>query len=281
MPFQVAEAESLVGSVLPVAKAGFGGAYGLILSRAPATQYNARMGGDLRLDPTRAVCWGACRFKPHASGDSANRFNRRWSMLGVVVGGPGQVFRVVAGDPRRQLQDLLAAEAPRTARGAPVSRQTWSWRATTLGRAKPCEAGRYYFITATGVSARPCAGRLLVNHCPTQIDDRFPRLLAAAADRAGETGTLGGWALRGFLRLHSVSPRPQRRSCSTRHNWCIDRRVLVYAPPLCEWVGPHLGPSPPFPPITAEPLSRATEAASRSDRAQLVRAAFVSFRTVG
>ena len=78
---------------------------------------------------------------------------------------------------------------------------------------------------------------------PAEIDRSFP---IAALRRIAATGALGGWTIRRLLpvaqRIAAASGSPAAFMLRWARELVVDRTVLVYAPPLCERVGPRLGP---------------------------------------
>ena len=260
-PVAEADVRVLVGSVLPHLQAGFGGGYKLIF---PGTSHRTTLGAlhrqgigpgagqHLGADPTdnpmrQAIRAAAGRIGPCVS-------------VSHLVGAPGAVLRVCAGHPDA-VQGILSAEARRrfeAPAGDPADlivagNHPWpgdplmSFKVLLQHRAA-CRAG--------GV----LAGFFWTD--PTEIDRSFP-LFALRAIAA--TGSPGGWLLRrGLAMADRVSGSLGLASAFMTH-WAralvVDRTVLVYAPPLCDRLGPHLGPVRLFSDQSA--LWRAAETALR------------------
>ena len=124
-PVAEADLRILVGSVLPHLQAGFGGGYKLIF---PGTSHRSTLGALHRQglggrSDAAGLLGGDAAENPmrQAIHAAAERLGPCWS-ISHLVGGPGQVFRVVAGHPER-VQDLLAAEARRRLPGTPTRRR--------------------------------------------------------------------------------------------------------------------------------------------------------------
>jgi hypothetical protein len=242
-PVARADQRILIGSVLPHLQAGFGGGYKLIF---PGTSHRSTLGaihskglgaGDAgRLlgsvadaNPMRlAIRAAAAKLGPCTS-------------ISHILGAPGQIFRVRSGHPDA-VQDDLAAEVRRRycARESPtadlVAAGNHPWPGDPLQSFKVLLQHR--------AAGRP--GGVLIGFFwtdPEEIDRSFPMgaLRAIAA-----SGVVGGWAIRRGLTLAD-------RVASTLHaksefliRWArelvVDRTVLVYAPPLHDRIGGHLGP---------------------------------------
>ncbi len=135
-PVAEADLRILIGSVLPHLQAGFGGGYKLIF---PGCSHRTTLGalhrqglggdaglllgGDPDLNPMRAAIRSAARLLPGPC-----------FSISHLMGGPGQVFRVEAGDVDA-VQRTLAAEAGRRFRARMHPWPTWWSRAMTPGRA--------------------------------------------------------------------------------------------------------------------------------------------------
>ncbi len=78
---------------------------------------------------------------------------------------------------------------------------------------------------------------------PEEIDRSFP---INVLRRIAATGAFGGWAIRRVLpmaqRVTSAMGSPAAFMLRWACELVVDRSVLVYAPPLCERIGPRLGP---------------------------------------
>lgn len=243
-PVAEADLRILVGSVLPHLQAGFGGGYKLIF---PGTSHRstlgalhhqglgagsnaaALLGGDATSNPMRqAIHEAACKLGPC------------WS-VSHLIGGLGEVLRVIAGHPE-PVQELLSAEArkrfcaPRAPAAELIIAGNYPWPGDPMQSFKVLLHHR--------AACRP--GGVLVGLFwtnPDEIDRSFPITLLRGI---AATGAAGGWAIR---RLLPVAERAAKRAGSPAAfmlRWAselvIDRTVLVYAPPLYRRVGPRLGP---------------------------------------
>lgn len=244
-PVAEADVRVLIGSVLPHLQAGFGGGYKLIFPGAshrstlgalhaqglrgkhlPAERL---LGGDLAANPMRrAICAAAERIGPCLS-------------ISHLIGAPGEVLRVCAGHPDA-VQEALAAEA-RARLAVPVEppadmivagNHPWP--------GDPMQSFKVLLHHRAG--CRP--GGVLAGFFwtdPAEIDRSFPlsllRLIAS-------TGSLGGGTIRHGLRfadrLLSATGSPSAFMLHWARELVVDRAVLVYAPPLHDRLGPHLGP---------------------------------------
>ena len=233
-PVAEADLRILIGSVLPHLQAGFGGGYKLIL---PGTSHRTTLGAlhrqglDGQSDPA-GLLGERCGRQPDAASDPC----RSRAARTVLVDQPpcsavmGQVFRIVAGHPER-VQDLLAAEARRRLQ-APTGtrRQTWSWRATTPGRATRCKASKCCFTTA-----RPAGPAVCWSACsgPTPLRSiaRSPSPPCGASRRQapGEDGRSGGCCRR-LRRIVGASGSPAAFMLHWACELVVDRTVLVLRP---------------------------------------------------
>ena len=159
-PVARADLRILIGSVLPHLQAGFGGGYKLIF---PGTSHRSTLGalhrqgltgdgdaglllgGDAATNPMRrAIQEAAGRLGPCLS-------------ISHLIGGPGQVFRVLSGRPE-PVQDILASEAKERFRAPPSQPpRTSSWRVIIPGRAIPCRASRSCCTTGRPASPAACS----------------------------------------------------------------------------------------------------------------------------
>jgi hypothetical protein len=237
----------LVGSVLPHLQAGFGGGYKLIF---PGTCHRSTLGAlhrqGLGGDAGRLL-GGEAEGNPMrcAIREAAGLLRRRGRgpcfSVSHLLGDPGQVLFVAAGSVD-VVQDLLAAEA------------------------------RHRFEAPAGVPADvlvagndPWPGdpmqsfKVLLNHRaasrrdgvlvgffwtdPAEIDRSFP---LPALRAIAMSGSFGGWLARRSLsladRIVSATQSPSAFMVRWARELVVDRTVHVYAPPLRERLGPHLGP---------------------------------------
>ncbi len=243
-PVADANLRILVGSVLPHLQAGFGGGYKLIF---PGTSHRTtlgtlhRQGLEGKSNPARLLgSTAADNPMRQAIHDAAKRLGPCWS-ISHLMGGQGQVFRVVAGDPER-VQDLLATEATRRFHARPsipadlivVGNHPWpgdpmqSFK-VILQHREACRSG--------GVMV----GMFWTD--PGEIDRSFP---ITAMRAIAATGASGGWAIRRLLpvarRIIAARGSPTEFMLRWACELVVDRTVLVYSPPLHHRLGPRLGP---------------------------------------
>jgi hypothetical protein len=236
----------LIGSVLPHLQAGFGGGFKLIF---PGTSHRStlgalhrqgllgRSGSDVAGLLGSHAAENPMRLAIHAA---AERLGPCWS-ISHLVGGPGQVFRVLAGQPER-VQDRLAAEvrrrfqAPTGAQADLVIAGNHPW---------PGDPMQSFKVLLNHRAACRPGGQLvgLFWTDPEEISRSFPitalRAIAAA-------GACGGWAIRRFVpmaqHLAASAGSPAAFMIRWARELVVDRTVLVYAPALYHRLGPQLGP---------------------------------------
>ncbi len=244
-PVASADLRIMVGSVLPHLQAGFGGGYKLIF---PGTSHRSTLaalhrkglGGDhagrlLGSDATgnpmrRAIRSAAARLGPCLS-------------ISHLLGPPGTVLHVAAGHPD-PVQDRLAAEARRRFRAPEMDPSTVD---VVVAGNDPWPGDpmmSFKVLLQNRAAGRP--GGVLVGFFrtdPGEIDRSVPMstLRGIAA-----TGMAGGWAIRRGLavvdRVVSTLHTPSEFLIRWARELVVDRTVLVYAPPLHDKIGPHLGP---------------------------------------
>lgn len=245
-PVARADVRVLIGSVLPHLQAGFGGGYKLIF---PGCSHRktlgalhkqgldgegaaALLGGDVRKNPMRAAIRDAAQLLPGPC-----------FSISHVLGPPGQIFQVLAGEVDRVQEVLSDGVLRRYAAtfGADdladvliVGNHPWP--------GDPMQS--FKALLNHRASGQP--GGVLVGFFwtdPDEIDRSFPlpALRAIAA-----TGSVGGWVVQRGLRLAdqivSTLRSPSRFMLRWARELVADRAVLVYAPPLRERLGPRLGP---------------------------------------
>ena len=148
---------------------------------------------------------------------------------------------MVAGDPER-VQDLLAADASRRLQAPPSAPADLIVAGNHPWPGDPMQS--FKVLLQHRAACRP--GGVLVGLFwtdPAEIARSFPisvlRWIAA-------TGALGGWTIRRLLpaaqRIVAASGSPAAFMLRWACELVVDRTVLVYAPPLCERLGPRLGP---------------------------------------
>jgi len=234
----------LVGSVLPHLQAGFGGGYKLIF---PGTSHRSTLGA-LHRQGLEGGSSAAGLLGDDAAGNpmrqaihaAAERLGPCWS-ISHLVGGLGQVLRIVAGHPE-PVQNLLAAEARRRFQAPPAAPADLVVAANHPWPGDPMQS--FKVLLHHRAACRPggvLAGLFWTD--PDEIDRSFPitvlRLIAA-------TGGFGGWTIRCLLpiaqRIVAASGSPASFMLHWARELVVDRTVLVYSPALRERVGPRLGP---------------------------------------
>ena len=243
-PVARASLRILVGSVLPHLQAGFGGGYKLVF---PGTCHRTTLGGlhregiGGRAEPMGLLgdraAGNAMRQAIHAA---ATLLGPCWS-VSHLSGGHGQVFRIVAGHPKR-VQDLLAEEAIRRlqAPAAPAAEIIVAGNHPWPG--DPMQS----FKVLLHHRAACRLGGVLVGLFwtdPNEIDRSFP---ITALKYVAATGRLGAWNIRRLLPLARGIARAAGSPTAFMMHWAcelvVDRTVLVYAPALHAQIGPQLGP---------------------------------------
>jgi hypothetical protein len=243
-PVAQADLRILIGSVLPHLQAGFGGGYKLIF---PGTSHRSTLGalheqglmgggdaggllgGDAATNPMRlAIRQAGALLGPCIS-------------IGHLMGGPNQVFQVIAGDPEA-VQNKLASEArirfqaPAAEPAEIVVAGNHPWPGDPMQSFKVLLHHR--------AASRP--GGVLVGLFwtdPREIDRSFPR---KALSFISATGAPGGWAIRRMVPAAEFALAATRSPRAFMLRWAreliVDRTVLVYAPTLHQHLGPRLGP---------------------------------------
>jgi hypothetical protein len=259
-PVAEADLRVLVGSVLPHLQAGFGGGSKLIF---PGCSHRATLGalhrqglgghadaarllgGDVASNPMRQAIRHAAAL---LRGPSVS--------VSHVLGAPGQVFRVAAGDVER-VQGVLSDEARRRFEAGPaepadlVVAGNFPWPGDPLMSFKALINHR-----SAGRPGGVLAGLFWTE--PGEIDRSMPlgALRAIAA-----SGAAGGWLIRRGLkaadRVLAALRHPARFMLRWARELVADRTVLVYSPPLHARIGPRLGPVRVF--AELEPLWDAAE----------------------
>ncbi len=234
----------LISSVLPHLQAGFGGGYKLIF---PGTSHRSTLGALHRrgLDG-RAGADGL--LGDDAAGNpmrraiqaAALRLGPCWS-ISHLVGGSGQVLRIVAGHPER-VQDLLAAEARRRFQAPLAAPADLVVAGNHPWPGDPMQS--FKVLLHHRAACRPggvLAGLFWTD--PAEIDRSFP---IGVLRQIASTGGWGGWTIQKLLpiaqRIVAASGSPAAFMLHWARELVVDRTVLVYAPPLYERIGPRLGP---------------------------------------
>jgi lactate racemase len=234
----------LVGSVLPHLQAGFGGGYKLIF---PGTSHRTTLGGlhhegigsrskpaGLLGDPAEG---NAMRQAIHAA---AALLGPCWS-VSHIVGGRGQVFQVVAGQPE-QVQDILAKEAKRRLQAAEAPLADLVVAGNDPWPGDPMQSFKVLLHhRAACRSGGVLAGLFWTD--PDEIDRSFP---ISALKCIAATGRSGDWSIRRLLPLaHRIARTAGSPAAFMMHWACelvVDRTVLVFSPTLHARIGPRLGP---------------------------------------
>jgi nickel-dependent lactate racemase len=243
-PVAEANLRILIGSVLPHLQAGFGGGCKLIF---PGTSHRTTLaalhqqGLQAGADAARLL-GGNAADNPmrQAVNGAAALLGPCWS-ISHLIGGQGQVFRVLAGDPE-QVQDLLAAEAKRRLQvpSAPMSDLVvvgnYPWPGDPMQSFKVLLHHR--------AANRP--GGVLVGLFWTDLEEIARSFPIGLLRQIVATGAWGGVAIRGLLplaqRFASLSHSPATFMLRWACELVTDRTALVYAPPLRDRLGPWLGP---------------------------------------
>jgi hypothetical protein len=248
-PVAQADLRILISSVLPHLQAGFGGGYKLIF---PGACHRTTLGSLHRLgledrSDGAVLLGGDAASNPmrQAIRAAALRLGACWS-ISHVIGGPGQLFQVLAGDPEK-VQDLLALEVRRRFL-VPCSSPTdlvvagnYPWPGD------PMQSFKVLFHHQAACRR----GGALVGFFwtdPEEVDRSIPSaVLRAVAALRG----LGAWAIRRSLPMAHRIAAGRRSPAAFMLHWArelvVDRTVLVYAPPLCKRLGSWLGPVRLFP----------------------------------
>jgi hypothetical protein len=243
-PVAEADLRILVGSVLPHLQAGFGGGYKLIF---PGTSHRSTLGALHRQGLTRGGDAGGLLGGDASRNPMRQAIHEAANLLGPcvsishLIGGPGQVFLVIAGRPG-VVQDHLATaarkrfQAPESALADLVVVGNWPLPGDPMQSFKTLLNHR--------AASRP--GGVLVGLFwtdPDEIDRSFSR---ATMRLIASTGAAGGWMIRHLVSLaqHTMSAVGSPSSFMLRwaRELVVDRTVLIYSPPLHASIGSRLGP---------------------------------------
>ena len=243
-PVAEAHLRILIGSVLPHLQAGFGGGYKLIF---PGTSHRTTLGAlhgqglEGRSDASGLLGCDAdgnpMRRAIHAA---AERLGPCFS-ISHLIGGPGQIFRVMTGHPGR-VQDRLSDEARRRfqAPAAPPADVIVAGNHPWPG--DPMQS--FKVLLHHRAACRP--GGALVGLFWTDPDEIGRSFPVASLRRIAATGAWGGWAIRRLVpiaqRVSAAAGSPAAFMIRWARELVVDRNVLVYAPPLHDLIGPRLGP---------------------------------------
>jgi len=243
-PVARAKLRILVGSVLPHLQAGFGGGYKLIF---PGTSHRSTLGALHRQGLTGEGDAGRLLGGDPANNPMRQAIGEAAGLLGPcfsmshLLGGPGQILRVLAGDPE-MIQERLAVEArsrfqaPEAAPADIVVAGNHPW---------PGDPMQSFKVLLHHRSACKPGGVLvgLFWTDPKEIDRSFPR---SAMHLIAASGAPGGWATRRLVsmveRAMSAAGSPSAFMLRWARELVVDRSVMVYSPALHALVGPRLGP---------------------------------------
>jgi hypothetical protein len=158
-----------------------------------------------------------------------------------LVGGPGQILHVMAGHPR-PVQDRLAALARRRFQAPPSAPADLVVAGNHPWPGDPMQS--FKVLLQHRAASRP--GGVLVGLFWTDPDEIGRSFPIAALRRIGAMGVCGGWAIRRLIPMAqgiaSAAGSPAAFMLRWARELVVDRTVLVYAPPLRDCLGPHLGP---------------------------------------
>lgn len=245
-PVAEADLRVLIGSVLPHLQAGFGGGYKLIL---PGTSHRSTLGALHRQGLVGSHGTDASTL---LGGDASDNPMRRtihaaagllgpcWS-ISHLIGGPVQVFRVLAGRPE-SVQNALASEARRRFRSPVAEPADVVIAGNHPWPGDPMQS--FKVLLHHRAACRP--GGALVGLFwtdPAEIGRSFP---VGALRRIAATGSLGAWGIRHLIPAAQHAAAMAGSPAAFMIRWArelvVDRDVLVYAPPLRQQIGPRLGP---------------------------------------
>ena len=233
-PVAQADLRILIGSVLPHLQAGFGGGYKLIF---PGTSHRSTLGALHRQGLTGSADAGGLLGGDAASNPMRQAIHQAAALLGPcvsishLIGGPGQIFRVVVGRPE-VVQDRLAAEARRRFQAPPTAPADLVVAGNHPWPGDPMQS--FKVLLHHRAASKP--GGVLIGLFwtdPDEIDRSFPRtaMRLIAGDRRP-----GGWMIRRLVplaeRVMSVAGSPSAFMIRWARELVVDRTVLVYSPPL-------------------------------------------------
>ena len=244
-PVAQADLRILIGSVLPHLQAGFGGGYKLIF---PGTSHRSTLGALHRQGLTGSGDAGLLLGGDAASNPMRQAIHQAAERLGPclsishLIGGPGQVFRVISGRPET-VQELLASEARKRFRAPDESAAA---DIVVAGNHPwPGDPMQSFKVLLHHRAASKPGGVLvgLFWTDPVEIDRSFPR---TAMRLIAATGAPGGWVIRRAVplaeRAMSAGGSPAAFMLRWARELVVDRTVLVYSPPLARQDRP-----PPWP----------------------------------
>jgi hypothetical protein len=243
-PVAAADLRILIGSVLPHLQAGFGGGYKLIF---PGTSHRTTLGALHRQGLTGGGDAACLLGGDAASNPMRQAIHQAARLVGPcvsishLIGGPGQIFRVNAGQPAT-VQELLAAEARRRFQALAAMPADVVVAGNHPWPGDPMQS--FKVLLHHRAASKP--GGVLVGLFwtdPDEIDRSFPR---SALRLIAATGAPGGWAIRRLVplteRAMSAAGSPSAFMLRWARELIVDRTVLVFSPPLHARIGPRLGP---------------------------------------
>jgi lactate racemase len=243
-PVAEADLRILIGSVLPHLQAGFGGGYKLIF---PGTSHRSTLGalhrqGLVGRSDATGLLGGDAAHNPmrgaiHAA---AGLLGPCWS-ISHLIGGPGQIFRVIAGRPEH-VQGLLADEARRRFQAPAAEPADVVIAGNHPWPGDPMQS--FKVLLHHRAACRP--GGVLVGLFWTDPDEIGRSFPTGALRGIAATGAVGAWAIRRLVpaaqHAAALAGSPAAFMIRWARELVVDRTVLVYAPPLREMIGPRLGP---------------------------------------
>jgi hypothetical protein len=211
------------------------------------------LGGEARDNPMRrAIAEAAAMLGPCFSVSHLLTGAGTQSVLRVEAGHPDAVQDELAGEARRRFAATLNAPSDVVIVG------THPWPGDPMHGFKALLQHR-----AAGRPSGVFLGYFYTD--PALLDVSFP-LRPMRAIAAG--GRAAAWLVRRGVSLAERIMTARRSSSAFMLSWAkelvVDRTVLIYAPPLRERIGAHLGPVRVF--ADQAELWRAAEAALRRDR---------------
>jgi len=243
-PVTRADLRILIGSVLPHLQAGFGGGYKLIL---PGTSHRTTLGALHRQGLKCGGDAGSLLGGEAARNPMRQAIHQAAELVGPcvsishLIGGPAQIFRVIAGRPET-VQELLAADVRRRFQARAAAPADIVVAGNHPWPGDPMQS--FKVLLHHRAACKP--GGVLVGFFwtdPDEIDRSFPR---SALRLIAATGAPGGWAIRRLVplteRAMSASGSPSAFMLRWARELVVDRTVLVFSPPLHAQIGPRLGP---------------------------------------
>ncbi len=243
-PVAEADMRILIGSVLPHLQAGFGGGYKLIF---PGTSHRStlvalhRQGLEHGSDPAGLIGGDATSNPMRRTIHAAAELLGPCCSVSHLIGGPGQVFQVLAGHPIA-VQDALAMEARQRFQASSAEPADLIVVGNYPWPGDPMQSFKVLLHHRAACQTRGVLVGLFWTD-PAEVDRSFPIGLMLAIAKAGAWGST---AIKGLLplteRLAAIAGVPATFMLRWARELVVDRSVLVYAPPLRDRFGPLLGP---------------------------------------